>query len=315
LDYLLNHNLEEHKYSSNTEYIEEILSTLTECYQDIHQNQLTQAIKNMNLNHKKDVHYNIGDLVYLWRKYKPPKIEWKYEGPYPIVEKISEISYKIQVGTYSPTHATKPSQQKFKTVTVRHLRPYNPFDDNIEDTAPSLIDTQNTEEDDQPSQLSQTQQLSQTIEIGMMTIIPYWAWYELQLEKRNWSVAKVIDINNNNVTIHRFGNETGNYLHSQKPGYVYRNNRKQLKIRYTKQPQKLGHHIPYTNNMINNELNHTYTYKIHKKDILFTGFTLIKDDRIPPFILELIENDEWINSGIHVDPKIPDKHIRRNNNS
>ena len=60
-------------------------------------------------------------------------------------------------------------------------------------------------------------------------------------------------------------------------------------------------------------LDHSYTYKINKKDILFTGFTLVQDDRIPQFVLDLIENDEWIHSGIHVDPKIPDKHRRRNN--
>ena len=311
LDFLINQNLEEHKYSTNTEYIEEILSTLTECYQDLHQNQLTQAIKNMNLNNKQDVHYNVGDLVYLWRKYKPPKIEWKYEGPYPIVEKISEISYKVQTGTYASTHPTKPSQNKFKTVTVRHLRPYNPFDDNIEDTSPSLIDASEEHKHDSPQQSQQ--QLSHTISPGDMTIVPYWAWYELQLEKRNWSVAKVVSIDGNNVTIHRFGSESGNYLHAQKPGYVYRNNKKQLKIRYTKQPQKLGTHIPYTNNMNDTTLDHSYTYKINKKDILFTGFTLVQDDRIPPFVLDLIENDEWINSGIHVDPKIPDRHRRRNN--
>jgi hypothetical protein len=171
----------------------------------------------------------------------------------------------------------------------------------------SLEEAQSQEDHPPPP----SQQLSQSIEPDMMTIIPYWAWWEIQLEKRNWSAAKIIAVYSKNVIVQRYGNETGNYLHPQKPGYVYRNTRKQLRIKYTKQPNKLGTHIPYSNSMECKELDHHYVYNIKKKDLLFTGYTLINDDRIPQFVLDLIETDEWINSGIHVDPNIPNKEQRR----
>ena len=45
--------------------------------------------------------YNVGDFVYSWKRYKPGKLDWRYQGPFEIVEKITEQTYKllIHVGT------------------------------------------------------------------------------------------------------------------------------------------------------------------------------------------------------------------------
>ena len=300
IDFLLSSQIEEQKFSSNTEYVQDILSTFTDCYNDIHQNQLTQSIRNMKLNQKQVVSYDVGDLVYVWRRYKPPKVEWKYEGPYTVVEKVTDQTYKVKIGTYATTHPTKSGQDKIKQVKVTHLRSYNPFDDNIEDTSPPLVEESSHDVDQ--SQQQQPIHVSQTPEPDMFTIIPHYAWHEIELEQRTWSLGKILHTTDKHVVVHRYGSESGNYLHKQKPGYVFRNVKKQLKIRYTKNPDTSigGPYTAYTNKMNSKELDHEYTYPIKKKWLLFSGFNLTDDDRIPTTILQQIEDNEYINSTIKI---------------
>ena len=98
--------------------------------------------------------------------------------------------------------------------------------------------------------------------------------------------------------MHRFGTQSKNFLHPQKPGWVYKDEKKMIRHKYTLNPTKLGYHIPYTNDMNDDTLHHSYVYTINCCDLLYSGFELTDKHIVPTKILDLIAENEWINDDV-----------------
>jgi hypothetical protein len=149
----------------------------------MHKNQIQQSMRNMKHNENKEVQYNVGDFVYSWKKHDPQKLDWRYHGPYEVVEKISAQTYKLKTGVYKS--GPNIGKDKFKLVTVRHLRHYSPFNDDIGDTSPSMVeDDQQPQIENQPQQKpkpnhtniqeGKEEEEKETLELkeGMVVIVP-----------------------------------------------------------------------------------------------------------------------------------------------
>jgi hypothetical protein len=80
LDYLMSSQQEEQKFKDNTEYAKTIVEAFREAYEEMHQNQVQQSIRNIKYNNKESIQYNVGDFVYSWKRYKPGKLDWRYRS-------------------------------------------------------------------------------------------------------------------------------------------------------------------------------------------------------------------------------------------
>ena len=318
LDYLLSSQEEEQKYSDNTEYAKTIVEAFREAYEEMHKNQVQQSIRNMKYNNKEPIQYNVGDFVYSWRRYKPGKLDWTYHGPFQIVEKITEQTYKLMIGKY--TSGVQKGNSRYKQVTVRHLRPYNPFDDEVKDTSPSLIqDEEDYSEEDiedenndqlqegsiilQEEQKYEEKEVQVELTEGMMVIIPYWGWADIEQKTTKFCAAKVLGFQIVNTKegqrtltiIHRYGNDVNNYYHAQKPAYITKHKETgKTKYRHTMQPRE--GEIPYTNyiKINNHEVAFDYEYYIEPENIIHRGFKLTDQGKLPEHILQKISKDQWL---------------------
>jgi hypothetical protein len=305
LDYLMSSQKEEQKFKDNTEYAKAIVEAFREAYEEMHQNQVQQSIRNMRYNNKEPIQYNVGDFVYSWKRYKPGKLDWRYQGPFEVVEKITEQTYKLMIGKYKT--GVEKGNPKYKQVTIRHLRPYNPFDDDIGDTSPSLVEDEEKEViEEKQNQVEHNQQNEEEQEVelkeGMMVIIPYWGWSDID-EQSKFCAAKVIGFatigegeEQKRITIiHRYGNDQNNYFHAQKPAYITkRKTNGKIEYRHTKQPKEKE--IQYTNYIKRNTngMNIEYEYDIEQKNIIYRGYILTSQDKLPDHILRKISKNEWL---------------------
>ena len=317
LDHLMTTQIEEQKFADNTEYAKAIVETFREAYEEIHKNQVHQSIRNMKHNENKEVKYNVGDFVYSWRKHDPQKLDWRYHGPYQIVEKITAQTYKLKTGQYKS--GPEKGKDKFKQVTVRHLRHYNPFDDDIGDTSPSLVeDEQHTDSKNQPQQEVQQnhnknqqceleEENQETLELkeGMMVIIPFWGWSDIR-EEDKFCAAKVVGfrtikqkhVDQRFTIVHRYGNDNANFYHALKPAYIRAKKRGDgTEFTHTKKPQ-VGD-IPYTNYIQGTVGKKTvnYDYFIEDKNIIYRGYTLTMSGKLPDSILQKISKNPWLTDG------------------
>ena len=313
LDYLMSTQIEEQKFEDNTEYAKAIVEAFREAYEEMNKNQVNQSIRNMRYNNNEAVEYNVGDFVYSWRRYKPGKLDWRYHGPYEIVEKISAQTYKLKIGKYKS--GKDKGKEKFKQVTVRHLRPYNPFDDDIGDTSPVMVEDeeQPVEEVKSQQQIQETQDKSQEnkgeeeeenldLVEGMMVIVPYWGWADVR-EEDKFCAAKVIGfktimekgVEQKFTIIHRYGNDQANYYHALKPAYI-RNKKTGVGTEYTHTKKPKEGDVPYTNDIVPNASKKYkgYQYYIEPKNIIYRGYKLTASDKLPENILQKISKNEWL---------------------
>jgi hypothetical protein len=305
--------IEDQKFENNTEYAKMIVETFREAYEEMHKNQVQQSIRNMKYNNKEAVDYTVGDLVYAWRRYKPGKLDWRYNGPYEVVEKVSEQTYRLKIGKYKT--GKDKGKEKFKQVTVRHLRPYNPFDDEIGDTSPSLVEDEEKviEQQQEPEQknhdntqevIEAEEEQQEVLELkeGMMVIIPYWGWADVR-EEDKFCAAKVVGFKTiveqgtekKFTIVHRYGNDQANYYHTQKPAYIRAKKAgRGTEYTHTKKPKEGD--VPYTNDIASNPITKYkgYQYYIERKNILYAGYTLTASDKLPDNILQKISKNEWL---------------------
>jgi len=79
----------------------------------------TSQVRSYN-KHKTDTSFKTGDLILLTNpvigKGKSKKLSTQYKGPYQIIEKISDLLYKIQ------PHGKK--QAKYETVNIARMKPF-----------------------------------------------------------------------------------------------------------------------------------------------------------------------------------------------
>ena len=137
---------------------------------------------------------------------------------------------------------------------------------------------------------------------GMLAIVPYWAWDEVNREKLTFTVAEVVKITSTNdqgrplrnptVIIHRYGNNENNFLGQQKKGWIDTSDRNKHCYRVTKKDNK---HVPYMNWIESDIPKFTYKYEIQAKEIPYFGFKLTQESKIPSSVLDVIADDEWIN--------------------
>ena len=302
MDYMLNMN--EEKYDNNHDYTRDIMKTFRETYKVIHKNQIEEATKNMSNNSKPAKHYDIGQKVNVWRKHDPGKLEWRYAGPAEIIEKRNDNSYIVKIGKWKTTTETHVrGEDKTKQVSVRHLKPYSPFSDEIEDTSQLLI--QQEDDTDEETDEEEIKYSSDDHEMMKDTfcIVPYWAWSEIKNDLK-WIVAKIIDIKVSEntetkekqtyVTLHRYGNETDNHLIKQKPGWV--EPKRGGKFKYKSNPNG-NYTVAYSNHMYHKNKNnyvYSYDYDIPAKDITYYGFQLTETGLIPKSILSRIRENQWL---------------------
>ena len=255
---------------------------------------------------EKPVPYEVGDRVYVWRKHDPQKLDWRHDGPHTIVEKRSDQSYRVEVGTYKSTE--KKGEKKYKVVSIRHLRTFNPFDDDHDDTSPTLIEEEDNPEPQEesknaasnPTVVPWEEQPIVKVEVGMMVLVPYWAWSEVQNENLPFTVAKILKTNTQigdkeEVLVHRCGNDNNSYHHAQKPGFVYRKKGEEFTMhRYSAKPK--DGYIPYWNNFTIGGV--THEYRILASELLQVGFTLTAGGKLPDTVLEFVRKSEWLNGNI-----------------
>jgi hypothetical protein len=291
MNYML--NMDEKKYDSNFGYTEDILKTFREVYVHIHENQKAQAIANMRLNKKKYIAYKVGDIVNVWNKHSPGKLDWRFRGPFVIEKKNNDNSYTVKLGQYKT--GPNKGQDIRKNVSVRHLQLYQPFSDKILDTSTSneeaVAENSQAWDHDDPD----------TIEKDTFCIIPFWGWSEIQNEPDTlWSTAKILEVHDKKTTgkdhttllVHRYGHDSGNSTEKQRPGWINKHSRKH---RYRADPEG-QFTIPYTNSFATP--NFKYEYEIRAEDIVYHGFHLTREGHVPPEILERIENNIWLDSRV-----------------
>src|ERR1700694_455940 len=76
----------------------ERLQSAKRCIERAQKRQIQQANK-----HRRDITYNVGDLVFISTEHMNPKgstsnkLMYKYIGPYRIIRRISDVTYEIQL--------------------------------------------------------------------------------------------------------------------------------------------------------------------------------------------------------------------------
>ena len=91
----------EEKFDSVTDYTDTILPQLRDTYETMKRNQANMAVANAKRNERlHDVQFSPGDMVWVWKKFKPSKLEWRYQGPFKVIERKHANSYIIDIGTY-----------------------------------------------------------------------------------------------------------------------------------------------------------------------------------------------------------------------
>jgi hypothetical protein len=297
LDYILD-KVDERRFTEVTEYTEQIIIQLRDTYIHMRQNQINMALANTKPKENKiDPNYTPGDMVWVWRRYKPKKLEWRYEGPHTITKRNNTISYDVTVGTYKtnrPATATKPKRnkgdQKIKTVTIRHLRPYSPFEEGVWDTSPQWLD------DDNPH-TSITDILTrpkpiQQLEEKQFAILPYWAWGDVLDDKTPFTLVQILQIvgegKNKHIIIRRYGNTKLDPLGPQRPGWIDTAT-KNRRTDYRTQPKKK--YVAYTNDI--DQLNLKTKHKLFPDDLICSGFDLDKDQQIPTDVLTILGQHEY----------------------
>jgi hypothetical protein len=299
LDYML--NMTEDAYDNNMDYTKDILATFREVYHNIHENQIVEADRNLRINKKLHIEYKVGDIVNVWRRRDPSKMDWRYAGPYTIHEKRNDNSYMINIGQWKTTtneHAA--GDMKTKTVSVRHIRAYKPFDDNITDTSHSFNDEEQEDEiiedeewdHDDPS----------TMVANTFCIIPYWGWQSLQREGTLWTTAKILQVydradtgdENDTILIHRYGSHQHAAGSQQRPGWI---NPRTTKIQFMTKPTA-QFSVPLRNIISQTSPPFHTVNKLYNYDVLYHGFQLTPDRMLPLELQRRINNNKDIDENI-----------------
>ena len=326
MDYMLNMN--EQKYDNNLKYTEDILKSFRETYRIIHENQQQESIANMKRNRKPTKEYKVGDIVNVWRKHDPQKLDWRFAGPFTILEKRNDNSYIVDLGKWkSNTDWHKKGDRKTKQVSIRHLKPYTYFTENIKDTSKlhydesdltenysndralhienkvenTIVEEIESPEEEEKEPLSQVKYDSDKhieIQVDTFCIIPHWGWSEIDPSKRLWCLGKIIEkftsVDENKkevveIKIRRYGNDSNDNHGEQKPGWIENKEGGKCVFR-TKEWKEFK--TPYTNDMIIK--NERKFYKMTDEDITYHGFQLTEKKCIPDSIFARINNNDYL---------------------
>ena len=292
LDFIL--NTKEEKFATVQEYTQSITGKLHTAYKHMHDNQTKMALKNQRYDERKTIQdYTPGQFVWIWKKHAPTKLEWRFEGPHTVVSKTNANSYVVKIDTHM-NRAGSIIQATTKNVSIRHLRPYNPWTKDLANTSPQwMIDTQE-DPDSNP--------ITRNIEVGDYCIVPCYTMYEIEATlKQPFLVGQVETTSRTDCTIRLFGNNDLDPYGPQLPGWIELTRPKDTSssTQYTARCdfRTIGKpdYIPYSSHMSVTDKYFHHT-KIAPHLILYYGFQLDPlTKKTPPHILKRISQDEWIN--------------------
>ena len=312
MDMILNGEKDIPKYDKVNDYIEVIKAGMKEAYMIMHQNQVRMTIKRLDERaENKTEEYKKGDLVWMWKKHSPNKLEYRYQGPYIIHEKLDDDNYRIYVGDYkSKTRSHNIGDPHYKTVTVRHIRHYQPFEDQLIDTSPQWITRDEKEEGYPLLELNipeekkageeniEEKKVNEVVREmkGDFLICPYWEWSDISQDRMPFSVVKVIEHKDNGTyVIRRYGNNNSDVFGVQRPGWIHRGTRK---IQYVQKITKNKNQwIEYTNDIDEEGFTTRHTLWEHSfctHSEVQLKFELTDKRTIPIHILKYLEHNEYI---------------------
>jgi transposase InsO family protein len=282
-------NTGEEKFASLKEYSESMIKQLQEAWTTMNDNQIQMALQNTKRNDSLDkIEFKPNDNVWVWRKHKPNKMEYRFDGPHKITRQLAENSYEIEIAEKAIDGKTYKAKKK--NVSTRHLRLYKPFDDDYDDTSPSWITNPTGEETKEAKNECDQQEIA----VGMYCIVPHYSWHDIEVDDLPFALAQIekIDRTNNNIQVRRFGNNDNNVYGRQLPGWIHITHRSRKAVyRSTRKDTK---HYSYSSKMdIPGKLQ--YDYPIRLDWINYYGFQLREDQTIPENILEKLS----------IDPDIP----------
>lgn len=128
-------------FSSQSEYVENLLSTLSSTFRKVKENLEKQQNKHIKLSQKasNDIDFPIGSLCYIKnpniKSELSSKLRPKYSGPYEIIDRISKIKYIIKA---------KNSSHKPMSIHVNRMKPFIPRFKHLMDEV-SLEETRETD--------------------------------------------------------------------------------------------------------------------------------------------------------------------------
>lgn len=241
-------NMEEEKFSSKSEHTNTILQSFKDAYVEIYNNQLNMAIHNAKKNlNRQDISFEPGQLVWAWRKYAPHKLENRYNGPYKIHSKVNDNSYLITL------HEREDGIKETKKVSITHLHPYDPHDDNIFDTSPQFIyDTDETDIWKSPPIHTP----------DTFCIVPAYAYHEIEEMKLPFVAGKILSSSRTDLTIQLFLNTSKDPTGELCPGFVDIGTNQRASRTYYKTKPKQKSDIPYTNHMLHKHFK--FDYELHE---------------------------------------------------
>jgi hypothetical protein len=294
LDFIL--NTTEDKFDSIQEYTNSITGKLHETYKHMHDNQLKMALKNKRYDERKTVaDYKRGESVWVWKKHSPSKLDWRFVGPHKVLSKTNDNSYIIEIEQHTD-RLGRTIQRTTKNVSIRHLRPYNPWTKDLENTSPQwMLDLHEQDDDthqDDPKELA----------VGQYCIIPCYALIDIeQTLKVPFLLGKVEKLSRSDCQVRLYGNNDLNEQGPQLPGWIDLKRPKpgtnqtqwtaSIDFRVTK---KKGY-LSYSSCMLVPGKYDHHT-KIPPGWIKYFGFEINKTTkRIPNYILKKIANDKYLN--------------------
>ena len=293
LDFIL--NTTEEQFNSIQEYTESITGKLHETYKHMHANQTKMALKNKRYDERKTVSdYKAGESIWLWKKHSPSKLDWRFVGPHKIISKTNDSSYIVEIEQHKD-RLGRTIQRTTKNVSVRHLRPYNPWTEDLADTSPQwMLDLNKEDENEHHND-------PKILATGQFCIIPCYAMTDIeQTLKTPFLLGKIEKLTRSDCQVRLYGNNDLNALGPQHPGWVHltkpkpHQNQQKWSARIDfRQNQKKGY-ISYSSNM-NIPGKYTHHTKIPPNYILYFGFNIDNiTKRIPEYILKRIANDKYL---------------------
>ena len=87
-------------------------------------NQIQMALQNTKRDtNLKLVNFKKGDNVWVWRKFAPNKMEYRFDGPHKILRRLNENSYEIEIAP-KKVNGKNYQRKTSKNVSSKHLRLY-----------------------------------------------------------------------------------------------------------------------------------------------------------------------------------------------
>ena len=217
---------------------------------------------------------------------------------------MNDDNYIIYVGDYkSKTKSHEKGDPHYKNVTVRHLRHYKLFDDELLDTSPQWIVRGENEEgypmleidiqEEKEGKEEKEDDSEEVIEMkGDFAICPYWEWNDISEDKMPFSVVKILSkIDERHYIVRRYGNNNNDAVGVQKPGWIHRGTRKVQYVEKISRDKKLW--VEYTNAI--NEENFKTKHTIWDHSIYGQmRFELTDRKTVPIEVLKVLEKEKYI---------------------